>query len=151
LVPKKSAPEEKKTTPTEALENILEQTKDFTKSGLQIGKTTVAKLDESVKKGIRKTDPHSLADKTKVLASNTVRTISTSNKQEIQKNTRKTISQIKTKSLSVFEEFVGTIRKGTQYGKTSITMLAELAKMKELGIITNEEFELKKKQILERI
>ena len=50
-----------------------------------------------------------------------------------------------------FEEFIGTIRKGTQYGKTSVEILGDLAKLKELGIISDEEFESKKKQILDRI
>lgn len=146
----KPVSEEKKTT-SETIEKMLDQTKNFTKSGLHVGKTAVLKLDESVKKGIKKTDPHSLVDKTKEFASNTVKTINAADKQEIKKNTEKTVSRIKKETLNVFEEFVGTIRKGTQYGKTSIGMLSELAKMKELGIITSEEFEAKKKQILDRI
>jgi hypothetical protein len=51
----------------------------------------------------------------------------------------------------LFEKFVGRIRVGTQYGKSSIDLLSELAKLKELGIITEKEFEAKKKEILDRI
>ena len=129
----------------------MEKTKNSTKSGVEIGKSTITRLDESIKKSIKKTQSYPLVSKSSDITSNTARNISISNKQEIKKNGQKVISQIKEKSLNVFEEFVGTIRKGTQYGKTSIAMLAELAKMKELGIITDEEFELKKKQILGRI
>ncbi len=54
-------------------------------------------------------------------------------------------------SLSGLEKIVGRIRIGTQYGKTSLDVLEELAKMKELGIITEDEYLNKKKEILDRI
>lgn len=61
------------------------------------------------------------------------------------------ISRIGNKFLSALEKFIGAIRRGTQYGKTSLETLEQFAKMKELGIITEEEFEKKKKEILDRI
>jgi hypothetical protein len=51
----------------------------------------------------------------------------------------------------LFEKFVGRIRIGTQYGKSRIDLLSELAKLKELGILTEKELEAKKEEILDRI
>ena len=50
-----------------------------------------------------------------------------------------------------FELIVGRIKLGTQYGTTSLEILEKLAKLKELGIITDKEFNEKKKKILDRI
>ncbi|MCV0401429.1 MAG: SHOCT domain-containing protein [Nitrosopumilus sp.] len=50
-----------------------------------------------------------------------------------------------------FELLVGRIKLGTQYGASSLEILEKLAKLKELGIITDKEFNEKKKKILDRI
>ena len=50
-----------------------------------------------------------------------------------------------------FELIVGRIKLGTQYGTSSLEILEKLAKLKELGIITDKEFNEKKKKILDRI
>ena len=50
-----------------------------------------------------------------------------------------------------FEIIVGKIKLGTQYGTPSIELLEKLARLRELGIITEEEFAKKKKKILDRI
>lgn len=50
-----------------------------------------------------------------------------------------------------FETIVGRINLGTQYGTASLEILEKLAKLKELGILTDEEFARKKKKILDRI
>ncbi|MDH3780308.1 MAG: SHOCT domain-containing protein [Nitrosopumilus sp.] len=50
-----------------------------------------------------------------------------------------------------FELIVGRIKLGTQYGTSSLEILEKLAKLKELGIITDKEFNDKKKKILDRI
>lgn len=72
-------------------------------------------------------------------------------RRELKKNTPRILSRIKEVILSIFEQIVGRIRIGTQYGKSSIDLLSDLAKLKELGIISEEEFNQKKKEILERI
>jgi len=51
----------------------------------------------------------------------------------------------------LFERLVEGIKIGTQHGKSSIGLLSDLSKLKELGIITEKEFEVKKKDILGRI
>ena len=50
-----------------------------------------------------------------------------------------------------FETLIGRIKIGTQYGNSSLDLLEKLARLKELGIITEEEFTKKKKKILDRI
>jgi hypothetical protein len=50
-----------------------------------------------------------------------------------------------------FEALVGRIKLGSQYGTASLEILEKLAKLKELGILTDEEFAEKKKKILDRI
>jgi len=50
-----------------------------------------------------------------------------------------------------FEIIVGRIKLGTQYGISSLELLEKLARLKELGILTDEEFAKKKKKILDRI
>lgn len=50
-----------------------------------------------------------------------------------------------------FELLVGRIKIGTQYGAANLEILERLAKLKELGILTDEEFTQKKKQILDKI
>jgi hypothetical protein len=50
-----------------------------------------------------------------------------------------------------FEILVGKIKLGTQYGNSSLELLEKLARLKELGIITDEEFIKKKKKILDRV
>jgi len=100
--------------------------------------------------GIKEVESHSILEKIKA---DTVKStdIVLQKERVIKEKGPKILKEIKKKSLDGFEEFIGTIRRGTQYGKTSIGMLEEIAKLKELGIITVEEFELKKKQILDRI
>ena len=50
-----------------------------------------------------------------------------------------------------FELIVGRIKLGTQYGTSSLEILEKLAKLKKSGIITEKEFNDKKKKILDRI
>ena len=50
-----------------------------------------------------------------------------------------------------FETLIGRIKIGTQYGNSSLELLEKMARLRELGIITEEEFTKKKKKILDRI
>ena len=69
----------------------------------------------------------------------------------IKANSPRVFLKLKHGFLGGFEQIVGRIRIGTQYGKSSVDLLSELAKLKELGIISDEEFASKKKEILDRI
>lgn len=71
--------------------------------------------------------------------------------KELKKNSPKFYKKISNAFFNFFETIVGRIKLGTQYGAPSLEILERLAKLKELGILTDEEFTRKKKKILERI
>ncbi len=70
---------------------------------------------------------------------------------EFKKNSPKFYKKITNSFFYFFETIVGRIKLGTQYGAPSLEILERLAKLNELGIITKEEFNRKKKKLLERI
>lgn len=132
------------------LGDMKKNTDDAIKRGIEFSKTTSEKIDESIKIGFDKAKTSPRLNELKLKTSEVAKAGIEKGK-EIQKKSHPVFSRLGQKSLSGFEKFVGTIRRGTQYGKTSIEMLEQFAKMKELGIITEEEFEAKKKEILDRI
>jgi len=69
----------------------------------------------------------------------------------IKKNSPKFYKRITRGFFYFFESIVGRVKIGTQYGTSSLEILEKLAKLKELGIITEEEFARKKKKILDRV
>lgn len=69
----------------------------------------------------------------------------------IKKNSPKFYKKISNGFFYFFESIVGRIKLGTQYGTSSLEILEKLANLKELGILTDEEFANKKKKILDRI
>ncbi|MDH3793770.1 MAG: SHOCT domain-containing protein [Nitrosopumilus sp.] len=141
-----SAKKRTKSSKDNILEKIMNKTSELANNGMELGRMTTSKIDEATKIGIGKAKSNSTIQDI-VKKTSEVAKINTSKGKE--NPTR--LKKIQETSLGVFEKFIGTIRKGTQYGKTSIEMLGDLAKMKELGIISEEEFESKKKQILDRI
>lgn len=146
---KKITPSAKKGTKpskNDVLEKIMNKTSELADTSIELGKIATSKIDEAAKKGISKAKSHSTIQDIANKTSETAKISADKGKENSAK-----LKKIQEKSLGVFEQFIGTIRKGTQYGKTSIEMLGDLAKMKELGIISEEEFESKKKQILSRI
>jgi lipopolysaccharide export LptBFGC system permease protein LptF len=72
-------------------------------------------------------------------------------KSMLKKNSPKFYKKISSAFFYFFELLVGRIKLGTQYGTSSLEILEKLAKLKELGIITEKEFNEKKKKILDRI
>ena len=70
---------------------------------------------------------------------------------ELKKNSPKLYKKISNSFFNFFEMIIGRIKLGTQYGAPSLEILERLAKLKELGILTDDEFVKKKKKILERI
>ena len=72
-------------------------------------------------------------------------------KNMLKKSSPKFYKKITTAFFLFFELLVGRIKLGTQYGASSLEILERLAKLKELGIITEKEFGEKKKKILDRI
>lgn len=58
---------------------------------------------------------------------------------------------LKEQSLKSMEESIATARKAAESGEKNLKILKKLAELKEEGIISEEEFAAKKKEILERI
>lgn len=71
--------------------------------------------------------------------------------KKLKKQSPKFYRKIVNGFFNFFEILVGKIKLGTQYGNSSLELLEKLARLKELGIITEEEFAKKKKKILDRI
>lgn len=59
--------------------------------------------------------------------------------------------QFKEKGLEALEDSIEAARKASASGDRNIELLKKLAELKSVGIITEKEFEAKKKEILERI
>ena len=71
--------------------------------------------------------------------------------KKLKKQSPKLYRKIITGFFYFFEILVGRIKLGTQYGVSSLELLEKLARLKELGVLTDEEFAKKKKKILDRI
>lgn len=69
----------------------------------------------------------------------------------LKKQSPKFFEKIKEGFFYFFEAFVGRIKLGSQYGIPSLELLERLAKLKELGILSEKEFQSKKTDILNRI
>ena len=134
----------------ELLDGIKKNTDKVFKTGVELSRIASKKIDESTKIGIEKAKSSQKLNELKTQTAKAAK-IGMEKGKEIQEKSPSVLKKIGQNSLLGFEKFVGTIRRGTQYGKTSIEMLEQFAKMKELGIVTDEEFEAKKKEILDRI
>jgi hypothetical protein len=142
----KSESEEKK----DYVDEIKKNTDKVIKTGIEFTKLASKKIDESTKIGIEKAKASPMLNKLKLKTEEATKAGIEKGK-EIQEQSPGILKRLGHQLQLGFEKFVGTIRRGTQYGKTSIEMLEQFAKMKELGIITEEEFEAKKSEILDRI
>jgi hypothetical protein len=59
--------------------------------------------------------------------------------------------QLKDQSLKSLDESITAVRKASTSGAKNVELLKQLAELKDQGIISDEEFEAKKKDILSRI
>jgi len=138
------------TSKDESFSNLKQKTDNAIKKSIEFGVSASQNIDKNIKEGIKKSKESSLfqgiQDK-----SNKLRTMDDVEKRRHKKNIIRSLIKIRDEFFSLFEKFVGRIRIGTQYGKSSVDLLSEIAKLKELGIISEKEFESKKKEILERI
>lgn len=132
------------------IKTFREGTDKVIKAGVEFTKTASEKIDRTSRRELEKAKVNPTLSKLRLKTEEATK-IGYEKGKEIQKKTPSVLKKIGPKSLSGFEKFIGTIRRGTQYGKTSIEMLEQFAKMKELGIITEKEYQAKKKEILERI
>ncbi|MDH3340150.1 MAG: SHOCT domain-containing protein [Nitrosopumilus sp.] len=143
-----------KKTMTENKNKILEDTtKKYDQTvthGKKIVKDTLEKIEDATKDGVnfKKLQPYweSLKD-----SSLKIKEKSIEQEKRLKKQSPKFYKKIINGFFNFFEIIVGRIKLGTQYGTSSLELLEKLARLKELGILTDEEFDKKKKKILDRI
>jgi hypothetical protein len=135
-------------------ENILEDvTKNYDQTveyGKHLGKESLEKINQVTNDTA---DFLKSQEYLKTLKSNSlkIREKGLEQKSMLKKNSPKFYKKIVNAFFHFFELIVGRIKLGTQYGAPSLEILEKLAKLKELGIITDKEFNEKKKKILDRI
>ncbi len=129
---------------------IKQKANDAMKNSMEFASNTTQKIDKNIKEGIQKTKESMIFQKVQTKTSQ-LKSIDQKDKNKYKRKIIRGLVKIRNSIFELFEKFVGRIRIGTQYGKSSIELLSELAKLKELGIITEKEFEDKKKEILTRI
>ncbi|WP_179360448.1 SHOCT domain-containing protein [Nitrosopumilus cobalaminigenes] len=135
-------------------EHIIEDvTKNYAQTveqGKQIGKESLEKINQITN---NTTDFLKSQEYLKSLKINSlkIREKGLEQKSMFIKKSPKFYKKISNAFFYFFELIVGRIKLGTQYGASSLEILEKLAKLKELGIITEKEFNEKKKKILDRI
>lgn len=131
--------------------------KDVTKNyaqtvehGKQLGKESLEKINQVTN---NTTDFLKSQEYLKTLKVNSlkIREKGLEQKSMLKKKSPKFYKKVSNAFFYFFELIVGRIKLGTQYGTSSLEILEKLAKFKELGIITDKEFNEKKKKILDRI
>ena len=141
---------EEKNLTEESFQKIKEKTDEVLKESYEYAVDISHKLDKNIREGIEKTKESSIVQDLRTKAEQ-FRTMDEKEKNKHKRKIIRVLVKIRNIIFELFEKFVGRIRIGTQYGKSSIELLGDLAKLKELGIITEKEFEAKKKEILGRI
>ena len=138
----------------EKQEHILEDvTKSYSQTvehGKQLGKESLEKINQAT---TTTTDFLKSQEYLKILKANSlkIREKGLEQKSMLKKKSPKFYKKITNAFFYFLELIVGRIKLGTQYGASSLEILEKLAKLKELGIITDKEFNDKKKKILDRI
>ncbi|MCA9828160.1 MAG: SHOCT domain-containing protein [Nitrosopumilus sp.] len=145
-------PEDSKTLKKQerVIEDIAKNYANAAEHGKQIGKESLSKISQvtnSTAEFLRS------QEHLKTLKTNSLKIMEKGLEQKnmLKKNSPKFYKKIINGFFYFFELLVGRIKLGTQYGASSLEILEKLAKLKELGIITDKEFDEKKKKILDRI
>ncbi len=143
-----------KKTITENKDKILDETtkkyEQTVMQGKRLSKDALTKIEETAKTGTEfiKSQQYweSLKDGSLKIKENGIE-----QEKKLKKQSPKFYRKFTNGFFNFFEIMVGRIKLGTQYGNSSLELLEKLARLKELGIITEEEFARKKKKILDRI
>ncbi len=135
---------------TKNLPDIKKKYEQTVEHGKQFGEKSLEKIKETATIGAEyiKLQPHWKSLKNNSLK---IKEKSLDSASIIKKNSPRFYKKISNGFFYFFESIVGRIKLGTQYGTSSLEILEKLAKLKELGILTDEEFAKKKKKILDRI
>jgi len=154
MVNKKEKSQNFRKTLKKKQENILDEVaKNYAETiehGKQLGKESLEKINQVAD---NTTDFLKSQEYLKTLKINSlkIREKGLEQKSMLKKKSPKFYKKIVNAFFHFFELIVGRIKLGTQYGAPSLEILEKLAKLKELGIITDKEFNEKKKKILDRI
>jgi uncharacterized protein YktB (UPF0637 family) len=154
MVNKKEKSQNFRKTLKKKQENILDDVAnnyaETIEHGKQLGKESLEKINQVAD---NTTDFLKSQEYLKTLKINSlkIREKGLEQKSKLKKNSPKFYKKIVNAFFQFFELIVGRIKLGTQYGAPSLEILEKLAKLKELGIITDKEFNEKKKKILDRI
>jgi len=154
MVDDKEKLEDFKRTIKKKQENIMgDITKNYAQTvehGKQLGKESLSKINQVTS---NTADFLKSQEYLKTIKINSLKIMEKGIEQKniLKKNSPKFYKKIINGFFYFFEMFVGRIKLGTQYGTSSLEILEKLAKLKELGIITDKEFNEKKKKILDRI
>jgi len=150
----KNAEESLKKTIAESKNRILEDTiKKYDQTitrGKKIGQDTMEKIEETAKTGTEFIKSQHCWESLKK-SSLKIKEKGIEQEKKLKKQSPKLYRKIINGFFYFFEIIVGRIKLGTQYGNSSLELLEKLARLKELGILTDEEFAKKKKKILDRI
>jgi hypothetical protein len=147
--PSKKIPREKNTKEGSILK-IKQKANETIKSSFDFALDTSQKIDKNIQEGIQKVKASSVIQEVRVKTDH-LRNMDQKEKNKYKRKIIGGLVKVRDIIFGLFERFIGKIRIGTQYGKSSLDLLSDLAKLKELGIITEKEFEAKKKEILDRI
>jgi hypothetical protein len=133
-----------------AFDNLIKNYSQTVEHGKQIGKESIAKINKIIH------NPETFSksqEYLKTLKTNSLKIIEKNLEQKkmIKKKGPKFYKKTIDGFFYFFELIVGRIKLGTQYGASSLEILEKLAKLKKSGIITEKEFNDKKKKILDRI
>ena len=134
----------------DSLLKIKQKANERIKNSFDFAVDTSQKIDKNIKEGIQKAKESSIVQEVQA-KTDYLRTMDQKEKNRYKRKIVRGFVKVRDIIFGLFEKFVGKIRIGTQYGKSSLDLLSDLAKLKELGIITEKEFEAKKKEILDRI
>ncbi|MCV0392129.1 MAG: SHOCT domain-containing protein [Nitrosopumilus sp.] len=135
---------------TKVFDDVSKNYEQTLEVGKHLGKESFDKINELASNGTNyiKSKPYWKAIKNNSLK---IKEKSFDSGTAIKKKSPKFYKKISNAFFSFFEKFVGRIKIGTQYGLENLEILERLAKLNELGILTDEEFLKQKKKILERI
>ena len=137
-------------TREDSLLKIKQKANERIKSSFDFAVDTSQKIDKNIKESFQKAKESSVVQEVQTKADH-LRTMDQKEKNRYKRKIIRGFVKVRDIIFGLFEKFVGKIRIGTQYGKSSLDLLSDLAKLKELGIITDKEFDAKKKEILDRI
>ena len=132
------------------LEDTIKKYDQTITRGKKIGQDTMEKIEETAKTGAEFIKSQHYWESLKK-SSQKIKEKGIEQEKKLKKQSPKLYRKIINGFFYFFEIIVGRIKLGTQYGNSSLELLEKLARLKELGILTDEEFTKKKKKILDRI